>query len=167
MTGIESLSWPVGACQTQRVFIQLQSRTFQTLDGDPWRGLLARNRCVVPATSFCAFAGTRPSKTPVWFALSEDRPVFAFTGLWTSWSGGHRGFRPAVVEGGHQLFGFLTTDVNSIVAAIHPKAMPVILALQEEVDQWLSAKPADALKLRRPLPDHALRIVASGYRADG
>jgi putative SOS response-associated peptidase YedK len=101
----------------------------------------------------------------VWFGLGEGRPLFAFAGLWTSWSGGIRGFKPAVVEGG-QLFGFLTTDANSIVAAIHPKAMPVILMAQD-VDHWLSAEAEDALKLQRPLPDHALRIVASGHWADG
>jgi hypothetical protein len=27
----------------------------------------------------------------------------------------------------HQLFGFLTTEPNDVVGAIHPKAMPVIL----------------------------------------
>jgi putative SOS response-associated peptidase YedK len=133
----------------------------------PWRGLLARNRCVVPATSFCEFADTRPSKTPVWFGLGEDRPLFGFAGLWTVWNGGIRGFKPFLVDGDHQLFGFLTKEANSIVAAIHPKAMPVILTRQEEAEQWLSAKPSDALKLQWPWPDHALRIVASGHRADG
>ena len=46
-----------------------------------WRGWLG-NRCVVPATSFCEYADTRPHKTPIWFALGEDRPLFAFAGLW-------------------------------------------------------------------------------------
>ena len=44
-----------------------------------WRGWLGkRNRCVVPATSFCEYLDTKPRKTPMWFALSEDRPLFAF-----------------------------------------------------------------------------------------
>jgi putative SOS response-associated peptidase YedK len=29
------------------------------------------------------------------------------------------------VDAEHQLFGFLTTEANAIVAPIHPKAMPV------------------------------------------
>ena len=42
-----------------------------------WRGWLsARNRCLVPATSFCEYADTKPRKTSTWFALSEDRPLF-------------------------------------------------------------------------------------------
>ena len=30
------------------------------------------------------------------------------------------------MDGTHELFGFLTTEANAIVAPIHPKAMPVI-----------------------------------------
>ena len=51
-----------------------------------WRRWLGKgSRCVVPATSFCEYADTKPRKTPIWFALSEDRPLFAFAGLWTPW----------------------------------------------------------------------------------
>ena len=43
-----------------------------------WRGWLGKqNRCVVPATSFCEYADAKPRKTPKWFALSQDRPLFA------------------------------------------------------------------------------------------
>jgi len=34
----------------------------------------------VPATSFCEYADTKPRKTPKWFALSQDRPLFAEAG---------------------------------------------------------------------------------------
>ena len=56
----------------------------------------------------------------------RGRPLFAFAGLWTPWRG-VRGPKSAPVDGDHELFGFLTTDANAIVAPIHPKAMPVIL----------------------------------------
>ena len=44
--------------------------------GSPhWRGWLGKqNRCIVPATSFCEYADTKPRKTPKWFALSA-RPT--------------------------------------------------------------------------------------------
>jgi putative SOS response-associated peptidase YedK len=71
--------------------------------------------------------------------MAEDRPLFAFAGLWTPWRG-IRGTNRAPVEGEHELFGFLTTAANAIVAPIHPKAMPVILTTPEEVDLWLEAK---------------------------
>jgi len=131
-----------------------------------WRGWLgARNRCVAPAASFCEYADTKPRKTPIWFALNEDRPLFAFAGLWASWHG-VRGPKSAPVEGRHELFGFLTTEANTVVAPIHPKAMPVILTTGAEVDQWLESDAADALALQRPLPDGALRIVAKGEKED-
>jgi putative SOS response-associated peptidase YedK len=102
----------------------------------------------------------------MWFALSEDRPLFAFAGLWTRWRG-VRGPKREPVDSLHELFGFLTTEANAVVAPIHPKAMPVILTKPEEVDQWLEADTMDALALQRPLPDDALRIVASGEKEDG
>jgi putative SOS response-associated peptidase YedK len=71
------------------------------------------------------------------------------------------------VDGEHELFGFLTTEANAIVAPVHRKAMPVILTTPAEVDQWLQADATDALTLQRPLPDDALRIVAKGDREDG
>ncbi len=96
---------------------------------------------------------------------TEERPLFAFAGQWTPWRG-VRGPKSAPVEGEHELFGFLTTDANAIVAPIHPKAMPVILTSAAEVDLWLAAETLDALALQRPLPDDALRIVAQGERSD-
>jgi putative SOS response-associated peptidase YedK len=64
-----------------------------------WRGWLGkRNRCIVLATSFCEYADTKPRKTPIGFAFSEDRPLFAFAGLWTSWRG-LRGPKSAPVGG--------------------------------------------------------------------
>jgi putative SOS response-associated peptidase YedK len=132
-----------------------------------WRGWLGRrNRCIVPATSFCEYEDTKPRKAPIWFALSKDRPLFAFAGLWTPWKG-VRGPKSAPVEGEHELFGFLTTEANAIVAPIHPKAMPVILTTPAEIDLWLEAETIEALTLQRPLADDALRIVAKGEKEDG
>ena len=115
---------------------------------------------------FCEYADTKPHKTPKWFALSEDRPLFAFAGLWTPWRG-VRGPKSAPVEGDHQLFDFLTTEANAIVSPIHPKAMPVILTTPEEINLWLMADAPKALELQLPLPAEALRIVAKGERSDG
>ena len=131
-----------------------------------WRSWLgAKNRCLVPFTSFCEYADTKPRKTPTWFAGDESRPLMAFAGIWTTWRG-TRGTKASPVEGEHQLFGFLTTEANAVVAPIHPKAMPVILRNEAEFEGWLSA-PADvALALQRPLPDDELRIVATGERHD-
>ena len=57
------------------------------------------------------------------------------------------------------LYAFLTCPPNAEVAAIHPKAMPVILTDAGEWEAWLSALWAEAAKLQRPLPDGALVVV--------
>jgi putative SOS response-associated peptidase YedK len=129
------------------------------------RWLKPENRCVVPWTSFCEYADTKPKKTPTWFALSKDRPLAVFAGIWTSWKG-TRGTKANPVEGEHQLFGFLTTEANDVVGAIHPKAMPVILTKKAAIEQWMTAPAEVALNLQRPLVNGALKIVATGERKD-
>ena len=135
--------------------------------GSPhWRRWLGvESRCVVPFTSFSENEtladGSRP---PVWFALSEERPLAIFAGIWTRWSSVRK-----VKEGEtvNDLFAFLTTEPNAEVGAIHPKAMPVILTTQDEIEQWLTAPAAEALNLRRPLANGALKIVTRGAKPDG
>ena len=53
-----------------------------------WRAWLKPEyRCLVPVSSFSEYADTRPRKTPTWFALDHDRPLFAFAGIWRPWIG--------------------------------------------------------------------------------
>ena len=131
-----------------------------------WRRWLGpASRCLVPVTSFCEWAQTKPKKTPTWFALDDDRPLFAFAGIWTTWMG-VRGTKANPVEGEHRLYSFLTTEANSVVGPVHPKAMPVLLVTAEERDNWLRAPWSEAAALQRPLADHLRRIVATGSTED-
>ncbi|HWJ74676.1 MAG TPA: SOS response-associated peptidase family protein [Kaistia sp.] len=104
-------------------------------------------------------------KAPVWFALDDTRPLAFFAGIWTpSWTSVRKartGLETA------ELFAFLTCEPNAIVAPIHPKAMPVILTTEYEVEMWLTAETEMALSLQQPLADDALTIVARGAKQDG
>jgi putative SOS response-associated peptidase YedK len=134
-----------------------------------WRPWLKHEyRCLVPVTAFSEYADTKPKKTPTWFALDDERPLFAFAGIWRPWTGvrGTKAENPDRSEADHRLFSFLTTEANGVVGPIHPKAMPVLLTTPDEWATWLEAPTEDALKLQRPLPDAAMKIVASGARRD-
>ena len=56
-------------------------------------------------------------------------------------------------------------QITGPIHSIHPKAMPLVLATREEINVYAPA--ADVLKLQRPLPDDALKIVARGDKKDG
>lgn len=130
-----------------------------------WRAWLQPQwRCLVPVTAFCEYAPGKPA-VPHWFALGEDRPLFAFAGLWWPWTG-TRGTKADPVEDEHHLFAFLTCEPNAVVAPIHPKAMPVILTTPEECEAWMTAPIPDSLALQRPLADGLLSVVARGEKQD-
>lgn len=86
-----------------------------------------------------------------------------FAGIRTNWTSVIK-----VKEGEttNDLFGFLTTEPNAEVGAIHPKAMPTILTHPAEIETWLTAPAEETLKLQCPLANGALRIVVTGVKKD-
>ena len=68
-----------------------------------WRGWLKpENRFLVPANSFAEYAPEPNPETKkkdvVWFALNDDRPLFAFAGIWTTFNG-DRGTKSKPIPG--------------------------------------------------------------------
>lgn len=116
-----------------------------------WRRWLGpAHRCLVP---FDRFAEPKPGGNQ-WFALEEGDGVFA--GLCTEWTSVRK------VKDGETtdlLFGFLTCPPNAEVAAIHPKAMPVILTTPEDWTLWLTGDWDQVRHLQRPLPDRRLAVI--------
>jgi len=112
-----------------------------------WRSMLANphQRCLVPVTDFQEW-GSKPDpvtkkKKQHWFSV-PSRPVFAFAGIWR-----------AIGDTPH--YAFLTTEPNSLIAPIHPKAMPVILD-EADYEAWLTADWDDAAKLVAAYPSQLM-----------
>lgn len=111
-----------------------------------WKSMLAApaQRCLVPFTSF---AEPKPGlgREEKWFAV-KDAPTSAFAGIWRR------------IEGG-SAFAFLTCEPNPLVAAIHPKAMPVILH-PDDYYRWLTADYDEACSLAVPFPSQLMSVAA-------
>ena len=118
-----------------------------------WRNALTNpaRRCLVPVTEFSEYGPGVPGKLPLhWFSV-PSRPVFAFAGVW----------RP-IADGA--AFAFLTCEPNPLIAAIHPKAMPVILDV-EDYDRWLTCDYAGAVLLALPYPSQLMASCGASATA--
>lgn len=121
----------------------------------PW--LKVEQRCIVPVAQFAEPDPEKPKpRAERWFARSDGAPMF-FAGIWRDWPG-DRGPKSKPVAGPHRIFAFLTCEPNGVVAPIHPKAMPVVLS-PAEAQVWLTAPPAEALALQKPLADEELVLL--------
>ena len=117
-----------------------------------FRGVLRRQRCLIPADGFYEWAedpGGRKAKQPLYVRLTTGEP-FAFAGLWDEW-------RPP--DGGEPLRSctIVTTAANALLAAFHHR-MPVILAPEVEA-VWLDPGLSDPEHLRSllvPYPAEAM-----------
>jgi putative SOS response-associated peptidase YedK len=126
---------------------------------DDWKGYLGvEHRCLVPFNRFSEPMKLDDGKSGnAWFAFGEEAPLSFFAGLRTGWRGTRRKDEGPM---DHEVFGFFTTNPNVEVAAVHMKAMPVILTRPEEWDTWLRAPWSEARALQRALPDGSLDRVA-------
>lgn len=108
-----------------------------------FRDSFRSRRCLVPATAFYEWQGSKPPKQP-WRIHPTDQDVASFAGLWSRWR----------VAGGVELctFAILTTEANDVVRPVHDR-MPCILHADEEAE-WLDAatKPERCKALLRPYP---------------
>lgn len=126
-----------------------------------WLGV--ENRCVVPFTRFAEpdpASKAEGGRTPnAWFAADETQPLLFFAGIWVPRWESVRKIKEGLIS--TDLFGFLTTEPNGVVAPIHQKAMPAVLRAGDEIETWLTAPWEEAKGLQRPLPDADLVLVPS------
>lgn len=139
---------PAFALKTKRDPGVTNVRNLASRHWQRWLG--PAHRCLVPITSFA-----EPIKGGnQWFkAADPDIPMF-FAGIETRAWRSVRKVKDGETE--DDLFAFLTCQPNAEVAAVHPKAMPVILTEPDEWELWLNAPIEAARQLQRPLPDGAL-----------
>jgi putative SOS response-associated peptidase YedK len=129
--------------------------------GSPfWKSSFEQRRCLVPASSYCEPKGEKPA-TWHWFAVNgdEQRPLFAFPGIWTRYRGPLKKDGPPVDQ---EVFAFMTTEPNALTASINHERMPVLITDPADFETWLSAPMADAFKLARSYAAEQMRIVQSG-----
>lgn len=127
-----------------------------------WRSSFETRRCLVPVTSFSEPKGRKPAVWH-WFALSPERPLFAFAGIWRSFRGR---LKPDAEPVELETYAFLTTTPNEVVKPIHPNRMPVMLAGEAAQDCWLDGSEDEAFALARPFPADQMMIVHQGETKD-
>lgn len=124
-----------------------------------WLGV--EHRCVVPVSKFAEpDPANKPEggRTPnAWFARRPDQPLMFFAGIWVPQWTSVRKIKegPVTID----LFAFLTCEPNEIVKPVHPKAMPVLLTEEDEVERWLTEPWETAKTLQRPLPKDRLILL--------
>jgi putative SOS response-associated peptidase YedK len=159
---LEAKGKPVDFKQLLRMEPDSGTTNIRNVKSKHWtRWLGPEHRCVVPSNSLSEF--NKAEGGDIWFALDESRPLACFAGIWANWTSVRKVNES---ETTNDLYAFLTTEANTEVFAIHPKAMPVVLTAPEEVEIWMTAPAEEALKLQRPLPNGTLRIVARGTKED-
>lgn len=126
-----------------------------------WRSMLAKpeQRCLVPFTTF-AEPKIGAGREEHWFTI-KDRPVSAFAGVWR-WAELPK--QPTLdlvgtsdAPNAAKVFAFLTCEPNPLVAPLHPKAMPLILA-EADYSAWLTADWEEAAKLVVPFPSQLMAV---------
>ena len=156
------MSWSFVLLQKDRAPRRLTNvRDDKILECQFWRGSFEERRCLVPATSFCEPNGDVKPATWHWFALhgKDERPMFAFPGIWRRYQGPVRKDGPKLHL---EVYAFLTTTPNKLVATINHERMPVLLTREEEFDAWLNGAPHLAFALAREYPPGQMRIVQEG-----
>ncbi len=140
---------------------KIASQTFnarsETVDAKPaFREAFKRRRCLVPANAYYEWEGPKGAKRVVQFTV-RDQPLFAMAGLWER--------NEKVGEGPLETFTIVTTDPNSVAAAVHNR-MPVVLA-PDDWAVWLDPEtpPQEARALLTACPDDWLAVEHTGRTA--
>jgi putative SOS response-associated peptidase YedK len=101
-------------------------------------------RCLIPASGFFEFTGSRYPKTRHRFWMKNE-PCFAIAGLWRE-------------SGAGDAFAMLTTEPGPDIAPIHDRQ--IVILLPEQWPEWLYLTKPEA-ELLKPLPKGTLEHVVT------
>ena len=89
----------------------------------------------------------------------DERPLFAFPGIWQRWRGPVKKDGPNVDL---EVYSFLTTAPNELTRSINHERMPVLLSSEDQFETWLRGSPKEAYGLVQSFDPDRMRIVQSG-----
>ena len=130
------------------------------IDTKFWKDSFEHRRCLVPATAFCEPDEGKPARWH-WFALKggDERPLFAFPGIYRQWKGPIKKAGPNVDI---EVFSFVTTLPNRLTETINHERSPVLLTDEQEFATWLTGTPKEALGLIKTSDPESMQIAQSG-----
>ncbi len=148
--GLEMMRWgliPAWAKDEKMGYKLFNTRSETVFEKPMWKGIVKRNRCLVPANGFYEWKKTEAGKIPQYIHLPDEK-LFSFAGIWETWK--HKG------QDWHT-FSIMTTTPNEEMTPIHDR-MPVIVD-REDYAMWLNADTEDEINaLLQPLPNGTLQI---------
>ena len=107
----------------------------ETLSSKPFfRSALKNKRCLIPASGFYEWQGSKGQKQPFYFKL-KNTDLFAFAGLWEHWQSPDKTIDSCTI---------ITTTANEVMKPVHHR-MPVIL-YPDDYDEWLNEGSIELLK---------------------
>jgi putative SOS response-associated peptidase YedK len=122
----------------------------ETLTERPaYRNLVARHRCIIPASGFYEWQRKDTKKQPLYIHRADGHPL-ALAGLWTTW---HDPEQDEPITS-HTV---ITCAPNQFMEYIHNR-MPVVLD-GDGLDLWLdeeTVRAADVVGVLQPCPDDLL-----------
>jgi len=146
--GLEVMRWgliPKWAKDEKIGYKLINARSETVFEKPMWKGIIKRNRCLVPANGFYEWQKRDGGKQPFYIHFPDER-IFSFAGIWETWQ--HEGKE-------WQSYTILTTTPNKEMESIHDR-MPVILHREDEA-QWLAADTEEDIRvLLAPLENGAL-----------
>jgi len=148
--GLEIMRWgliPKWAKDEKIGYKMINARAETLYDKPMWKGIVKKQRCLIPANGFYEWQKRADGKQPFYIHLPGDE-LFAFAGLWEAWSHNDKVWNTYTI---------ITTSPNAEMEPIHDR-MPVILNRDEE-QEWIFAENKELHEgILHPLPDSTLEM---------